>query len=247
MKALKNILRSLVYPGLDLYVVARRSLLQFWKTGRRRVLDAGSGNGYFSFLAYRSGADVLALNCEQGQVEKARDFLNGHRKADPKRLEFREFNLYNLNQLNEAFDEIICYETLEHIKGDEQVCRQFFRLLKPGGVLHVCCPNALHPRNQQELLDTEETGGHVRAGYTEQSYRDLLEPLGFQIKQVRGVGSAATVLADKWLRKIRHRCGDLVALPLLPFGRAAVRWTRQLDPAVPFSFYVEAVKPERAG
>jgi SAM-dependent methyltransferase len=245
MKAFKNILRGLVYPGLDLHVAARRSLLRFWKTGRRRVLDAGSGNGYFSWLAYRTGADVLALNCEQAQVEKARDFLNCHRKADPKRLEFREFNLYNLNQLDDAFDEIICYETLEHIKGDEQVCGQFFRLLKPGGALHVCCPNALHPRNQQELLDTEETGGHVRAGYTEQSYRDLLEPLGFEIKQVRGVGSAATVWADKWLRKIRHRFGDLVALPLLPFGRAAVGWTQQLDPAVPFSIYVEAVKPAR--
>ena len=244
--SMKNTLRNLVYPGLDLHVQSRRALTQFWRRGPRRVLDAGSGNGYFSWLAYQSGASVLALNFEQGQVDKARNFLVGFRKADSRRLEFRQFNLYDLEGLDDSFDEIICYETIEHIKGDDQVCRGFYRLLKPGGVLHVCCPHALHPRHLQEVLDTEETGGHVRAGYSEQSYRDLLEPIGFEIKQVRGLVSPLTVWADKWLRKIRHSFGDLVALPLLPLGRAAVRWTNQLDPAVPFSIYAEAVKPKQA-
>jgi cyclopropane fatty-acyl-phospholipid synthase-like methyltransferase len=243
---MKNTLRNLVYPGLDLHVHSRRSLLHFWKTGPRRVLDAGSGNGYFSWLAYQSGADVLALNFERGQVEKASDFLNGYHKADPKRLEFRQFNLYDLSRLDDSFDEIICFETLEHIKGDEQVCREFFRLLKPGGVLHVCCPHAQHPRHEQEVLDTEETGGHVRCGYTEESYRQLLEPIGFRLACVHGLGTATACTADKWMRKIRKRFGDLAALPLLPLGLTAVRWTRQLDPAVPFSIYAQAVKPGSA-
>lgn len=235
-------LRNIVYPGLDLHLRARETLTQFWRRGNRRVLDAGSGNGYFSWLAYQSGATVLALNFEAGQISKARDFLVGFRKADPAKLEFRQFDLYDLAQLDGEFDEILCYETLEHIRGDDVVCREFFRLLAPGGILHACTPYALHPRHQEEVLDTEELGGHVRAGYTEESYRALLEPIGFSIRQVRGLGSPATVLADKWLRRLRHAAGDVVALPLLPLGLAAVRWTRQLDPKAPFSLYVQAAK-----
>jgi hypothetical protein len=50
MSILKNIVRDLVYPGLDLHTRNRASLRRFWKTGARDVLDAGSGNGYFSWL-----------------------------------------------------------------------------------------------------------------------------------------------------------------------------------------------------
>jgi len=244
MNKFKNILRSLVYPGLDLRLYARCALTRFWRKGPRRVLDAGSGNGYFSLLAYRSGASVLGLNFEQGQVDKAREFLIGHKKFDPQRLEFRQFNLYDLPSLEGSFDEIICFETLEHIKGDDVVCREFFRLLTPGGSLHLCCPYALHPRHQQEVLDEAEQGGHVRHGYTEESYRTLLEPLGFRIARVHGVESTATFTADKWLRKLRHAAGDLAALPLFPLAKLTVPLSNQIDPPVPFSIYVEAVKPE---
>jgi len=56
VSSLKCFLRDLIYPGLDLHTRNRASLCRFWKTGPRDVLDAGSGNGYFSWLAYQSGA-----------------------------------------------------------------------------------------------------------------------------------------------------------------------------------------------
>jgi hypothetical protein len=61
---------------------------------------------------------------------------------------------------------------------------------------------------------------------------------------VHGVESAATFTADKWLRKLRHAAGDLAALPFLPLARLTVPLSKQIDPPVPFSIYVEAVKPE---
>lgn len=243
MNRLKHTLRSFIYPGLDLHLYSRRALTKFWKTGPRRVLDAGSGNGYFSWLAYDAGASVLALNFELGQVDKAHEFLLEYKRLDPRRLEFRQFNLYNLSSLDGGFDEIICYETLEHIRGDDKICREFFRLLTPGGSLHLCCPHALHPRHQREILDEEERGGHVRTGYTEESYRALLEPIGFRIQRLHGLGSVAVFWADQFLRKIRHSAGDVAALPFFPSARLAVSLAPQLDPPMPFSIYTEAVKP----
>lgn len=246
MSTMKNILRNLVYPGLDLFTRCRSSLCRYWKSGPRDVLDAGSGNGYFSWLAYQSGARVVALNYEPAQVEKAREFLIGFRKADPARLQFEQYNLYDLNKESRTFDEIICYEVLEHLRRDTEVVREFFRILRPGGVLHVCCPNRLHRRHQAERLDVNETGGHVRAGYTEVDYRQMLEPLGFRIEEVVGIGPESLYYADAVIRAIRIREGDIAALPLLPLGLLILRLAR-FNPPVPFSIYVKAIKPKEEG
>jgi SAM-dependent methyltransferase len=233
--------RSVIYPGLDLHTRNRAALRRFWRSGARDVLDAGSGNGYLSWLAYKSGARVVALNFEKMQVEKANELLVGYRKADPARLRFEESNLYDLTNEVRQFDEIICFEVLEHLRRDSDVVREFFRILRPGGVLHVCCPYRLHPRHQAEVLDLKESGGHVRSGYTEGEYRKLLEPVGFKIEHIVGIGPYSVYLADGFLRAIRNRVGDVFALPFLPLTLPVVWFARQ-NPAMPFSLYVKAVK-----
>jgi SAM-dependent methyltransferase len=242
MKKIKNLLKNLLYPGLDLHCWSRAQLCRFWQAGPRRVLDAGSGNGFFSWLAYRSGAEVVGLNFEESQVRRTREFLEQVKQVDPERLQLQQMNLYDLDERFGRFDEIICYETIEHIRDDARVCRALFAVLKPGGVLHLCTPHAMHPRHQREVLDTEEKGGHVRPGYTEESYRKLLEPIGYRIEQVVGLGQPRLVRADAFLRRIRNRVGDAVALPLFPLAALGLLGN-QLNPKVPFSLYVKAIRP----
>jgi SAM-dependent methyltransferase len=236
-----NWLRDLLYPGLDLHTRNRAALSEFWQSGPRDVLDAGSGNGYFSWLAYRTGARVVAINYDPAQVEKAEGFLIGHKKADPARLRFETRNLYELSSDDRRFDEIICYEVLEHLVRDDDVVRHFHRLLRAGGSLHLCCPYRLHPRHQAEVLDESESGGHVRRGYTLRDYRDLLEPTGFVISRCVGIGPPSVYHADRIVRAVRNRVGDWLALPLLPLLLPVV-WTAKLNPKTPFSLYVRAVK-----
>jgi SAM-dependent methyltransferase len=238
---MKQFLRSLLFPGLDLHTRNRASLCRYWKSGARDVLDAGSGNGYFSWLAYQSGARVVAMNYEESQVGKAHDFFTGYRRADPARLGFEQRNLYELKDETRTFDEIICFEVLEHLQRDDLVVKEFYRLLRPRGVLHVCCPHKLHPRHQAEVLDANETGGHVRQGYCEKDYRRLLEPLGFKIERIVGIGTAGVYHADRILRMIRHHVGDWLALPLFPLALPFV-WVARPNPPMPFSIYVRAVK-----
>ena len=215
---------------------------QFWRTGPRDVLDAGCGNGYFAWLAYLSGARVVAMSFDKAQVEKAGKFLIGYRNADPARLRFECRNLKDLAQETRSFDEIICYEVLEHINDERSVVRQFFRILRPGGALHLCCPYKLHPRHQREVLDLHETGGHVRQGYTAEDYARLLEPEGFMLGDPVGIGTDSVCIADALLRTVRNLAGDVAALPLLPLTLPFV-WFARLNPRVPFSLYVRAVKP----
>lgn len=241
-KRFKFYLRDRFFPGVDLHTRNRAKLCAFWKSGHRAVLDAGSGNGYFSWLAYRSGAAVVAINMDQQQVRYAEEYFLDYKQADRARLTFEHRNLYDLREERRQFDEIICYETLEHVRRDSEVVTEFYRILKPGGTLHLCCPYSIHPRHQREKLDLEEYGGHVREGYTEQEYRSLLEPIGFNIDLVKGLGSYGVYLADEIMRGLRVSIGDLAALPLLPFGLIIMHWA-PFSETTPYSLYVRAVKP----
>ena len=242
---LKHKLRSLVFPGLDLHTYSRTPLCRYWLEGPRDVLDAGCGNGYFSYLAFRSGAQVVAMNVDKGQVDKAREYFLEFQKLDSTRISFEHRNLYDLTKETRSFDEILCYETLEHIKQDREVVEQFYRILRPGGVLHLCSPYALHPRHQREKLDLNEEGGHIRAGYTRQGYELLLLPIGFLVEETVGVGNAYVYHTDLLLRRFRRLFGDLFSLPLFFILKPGVELFRS-PPEVPFSLYVRALKPTGA-
>jgi SAM-dependent methyltransferase len=229
-------------PGADIFTRRRTALQRNWKHGQRRVLDAGFGNGWFSYRAYKSGASVTALAIGPGLVRKARALYNEFLGIPEARLSFREMNLYAAAQLDDTFDEIICYETLEHIRDDKAVCQAFRRLLRRGGVLHLCCPNSEHPRWRREALDLAEGGGHVRHGYTEKSFRALLEPIGFRIDRVEGVGGPFIVfLQENVQAPLRRAFGEPAAAVVAAIATPFVILDKP-SPAVPFSIYVRAVR-----
>lgn len=242
--SLRNLGRKLLMPGFDLCTRRRVKLQRHWLSGKRSFLDAGSGNGWFSYLAYRSGATVTAISATPDEIEKARSFYNGWMAIPEQQLNFQQLNFYQVDSLKQKFDEIICYEALEHVNQDRLVAHSFFNLLNPGGVLHLCCPNADHPRWKAEVLDLQEQGGHVRSGYTLDSYRALLEPIGFEITAVEGVGGPLLTRAELTLSKLRGRFGDTLALPLALPAFATVWLDGNETDGCPFSLYVRAQKPD---
>jgi len=201
-------------PGTNLFSHRRVKLKKYWLSGSRNVLDAGSGNGWFSYLAYKSGAKVTAVNFSREQVNKAKDFYNHWLGLEENKLEFINLNLYDLKQIDKKFDEIICYETLEHIKDDKLVCKYFWELLNDSGVLHLCCPYAEHERWKNDKLDLNETGYHVRAGYTLDSYKELLEPIGFEIKEIEGMGNEILIKSHILLQKLQKHIGNVLIIPI---------------------------------
>jgi cyclopropane fatty-acyl-phospholipid synthase-like methyltransferase len=238
---LKLLAKDLFFPGLDLHTRCRyRFLDDCIRSGPLDTLDAGSGNGALSYLAFRKGNRVLGVTAVEREVQDTTALFR-KRGIPPERVEFRQMNIYDLRSLNRCFDQIICSETLEHIKRDREVVQMFADLLKPGGRLILCCPHALHPEHNLGRTDEPETGGHVRDGYTFESYDALLQPAGLKVVQRVGLGAPVVCRLDRWLRRLRHRVGDAAAFPVfllfLPFMRLDYR-----DPSMPFSVAVVAEK-----
>lgn len=242
----RRCLKRLLFPGLNLHARQRyRVLPQFFGIPRagetRWLLDAGCGNGMLAYRAWRRGFRVIGISIKEGEIERARRFFNVERGIPEDQLTFRVHNLYNLGALGMTFDEIVCSEVLEHLARDADAIRGFAAALNPNGILHLCAPNAEHPDNRSKALDPDEHGGHVRPGYTMESYRRLLEPAGFEIVASRGLGGPLRQFCNK--RIIRAQGGGR---PLLAVAWFVLGWTLSAfdprHPTVPYSLYVKGIK-----
>lgn len=236
-----------LFPGLNLHARLRAKVLpcEFGVSPTEQpltVLDAGCGNGLLAYQHYLKGNSVLAMSIKAGEVARCRKLFHEFLRLDEARLSFEVKNLYDLDESAQPFDEIICSEVMEHLAEDAAVCAKFYRKLKPGGVLHLCCPNADHPDHRARTLDEKERGGHVRAGYTLESFQALLEPIGFRIERSRGLGGPVRQALNKRIIQAEELMGwpaaflvFVFSLPFLPLDPD--------PPRVPYSVYVKAVKP----
>lgn len=250
--AIREAVKWRLFPGLNLHARLRYRVLpehlQDPRNGEQRsVLDAGCGNGMLCYQSYLRGNTVLGVSIKEGEVERNRKLFNEYHGISEERLSFLVHNLYEVEALGKEFDEIICTEVMEHIERDADVCQSFFRILKPGGVLHLCCPNAEHPYNQQEALDEQEAGGHVRPGYTWDAYQKLLEPIGFQLSEPIGLGGPVRQGCNNIILAAQRYGGLTLGIPAF----LAVAPLCMLDAFapknyIPFCLYVRAEKPREA-
>ncbi len=244
---LRDRIKWKLFPGLNLHARLRfRTLPEYFRGPsngvERWVLDAGCGNGMLSYQSCLKGNRVIGVSLKEGEVSRNKRLFNGQLGIPEDRLQFRVHNLYDVEALGRKFDEIICTEVLEHIEHDQDVCRKFFNVLKPGGVLHLCCPNAAHRDHQTHDLDRSESGGHVRAGYTWETYKSLLEPIGFEVSEPIGLGGPVRQFCNKRITNAQY----IGKLPLGLVTFAALAPFAMFDtskPQVPYSLYVIAKKP----
>ena len=244
---LQDTVKWFLFPGINLHARLRYRVLpkhfrRATEQGGGLVLDAGCGNGMLTYQAYLLGHRAIGVSIKEGEVERNRRLFNGYLGIPEERLSFRVHNLYELEALKMQFDQIICSEVLEHIRRDGEICRVFWRVLKPGGVLHLCCPNADHPDHANYPLDPDERGGHVRPGYTADSYRALLEPLGFQLSEPIGLGGPLRQACNKRITAIQESHGLLPGLLLFSLFWPLPVFERR-NPRVPYSLYVQVRKP----
>jgi len=170
----------LLFPGLNVGTRKRQRFSRHFRSGNLSTLDAGCGNGAFSYHASSLGNRVLGINFDPEQIarcEEFRDLL----KIEPERCQFKLHNIYDVLALGQRFDQIICFETLEHLKRDAEVIRLFRAILNPNGLLHLCTPRRDRKSYYGEVLSETEDGGHVRLGYELGDLEAMLAAEGFAV------------------------------------------------------------------
>jgi ubiquinone/menaquinone biosynthesis C-methylase UbiE len=133
-----------------------------WVEGKS-VVDVACGEGYGSaFLAQRA-ASVTGVDISAQAIAHAKSAY-----ASIRNLEFACASCTALPLEAASIDVAVSFETLEHIAEQSQFLDELLRVLKPGGVLLLSCPNKLEYTDKRSFVNEF----HVK-----ELYRDELAAL----------------------------------------------------------------------
>lgn len=98
------------------------------------VLDLASGEGYGSNLLSNHAKEVIGVDISAGAIKNAKQ------KYQKKNLSFLEGSALHIPVQASSIDVIISFETIEHLEEQEEMMKEFKRVLKPNGKLLISSP-----------------------------------------------------------------------------------------------------------
>lgn len=96
-----------------------------------RILDVGTGTGFFAVLLAQTGHQVEGIDLTPAMLEEAKS-LAAQRNLD---IVFREMDAQALSYAEESFDVVLSRNLTWTLPEPEKAYREWFRVLKPGGWL----------------------------------------------------------------------------------------------------------------
>jgi 2-polyprenyl-6-hydroxyphenyl methylase/3-demethylubiquinone-9 3-methyltransferase len=214
--------------------------------GGGRVLDAGCGSGIMALYAAKQGNEVVGLNWDERDVDAAQT------RAGILGLDRTTFRIQDLRHLDQvagelgSFDQIICFEVIEHIIDDRKLVSDLTSLLRPGGSLLLTTPSDAHLAVPGESISEVEDGGHVRYGYSHEDLRRLAEGAGLEVISLGYlVGPMSQALFRVYMRlgRIYGPLGWAVTVPFRPLAPFLNAVLGRLLPVPPYLVNAVLTKP----
>ncbi|HEY6388271.1 MAG TPA: methyltransferase domain-containing protein [Candidatus Acidoferrum sp.] len=121
--------------GRRLSVLIDEFLPAGWLAGKR-VLDVGTGLGFFAERLQQRGAKVTAVDIGNGLLNRVRQRVG---------CECLSVDALELSQYfgEGAFDVVLSSECIEHTPSPERALREMCKVLRPGGHLSISTPNRI--------------------------------------------------------------------------------------------------------
>ena len=134
----------------------------------RVIVDFGCGDGALAGLIARAGASVAGIDPNEIGLNLARKMF------EKKRL-LGTFYTDSSTLLDDSCDAVVCTDVIEHVENPDEIFREIFRILKPGGIAVFSTPIRL----SEEPWDKE----HMRE-YFPSEFKELCGKYG-RIVEIR--------------------------------------------------------------
>jgi SAM-dependent methyltransferase len=177
-------LRSVFYILIDVLIVSfwhvRRGILSFarHRTGPVHVLDAGTGLGQYVYYLTRKfpNWNIYATDVSANEICECNQFFH---RLKYERVLFRTEDL-NAMCKQDVFDLILAVNVVEYIDDHKLVLQNFYKALKPDGMLLVSVQSdksrVVQPNFTNKLLGNKS----VAHRYNNLEFKKLLKEVGFK-------------------------------------------------------------------
>ena len=188
-----------------------RAALPDRETSSIRVLEAGTGPGFFAILLAEEGYDVTAVDLTPAMLSEARK--NAGELAE--RIDFREMNAEALELPEGSFDVVVSRNLTWNLPHPDRAYAEWCRVLKPGGLLLVFDANwyGYLFREEARLAFEEDRRSTAEQGYADQNLGenfDVMEDIArrvplsslrrpdWDLRQLRALGMETRAEEDVW-------------------------------------------------
>ncbi|MCK4664760.1 MAG: class I SAM-dependent methyltransferase [Bacteroidales bacterium] len=152
------------------------------------ILDAGCGKQQYKIFC--DHLNYYAQDFGKYKKDEKDSFAAGKKNYKYGKLDYIG-NIWEIDEVDNKFDVILCSEVLEHIPFPYKTLKEFHRLLKPSGRLILTFPsNCL--RHQDPYF--------FSSGYSDRYMEYFLPKIGFEIEQINPIGDYY-----KWLMVEMYR------------------------------------------
>ena len=119
-----------MYENLPPWELLSKQMIwkQLGSINNKKILDFGSGNGVTASFYARDNEVIAIEPSEEILVNRVCD--NDYKQITGSTKELKQFR-------NESFDVILCHNVLEYAEDREFIVNEFYRLLKPNGLMSV--------------------------------------------------------------------------------------------------------------
>ena len=121
------------------------------------VLDFGAGTCWLSKLLYQMGCHVTALDVSAEALDIGKRSIDEYPVPTPRlgKISFLLFDGYKIDLPDNSCDRIVCYDVIHHVPNLDAVLKEFFRVLKPSGIVALSEPisdrHSMSTQSQHEM------------------------------------------------------------------------------------------------
>ncbi|MFA5125791.1 MAG: class I SAM-dependent methyltransferase [archaeon] len=142
------------------------------KEPNRKILELGSGRGFFVKELKNKGFNVIGSDFNQMNLELAKKI---------NKISLKKIDAENINLNKTSFDIVISVELIEHLLNLEKHLISVKKILKPRGIYIISTPNFFMERIFNFVMHKKPDKYHV-SSQTHSSLKKLLERYGFSVK-----------------------------------------------------------------
>ncbi|MBF0273796.1 MAG: class I SAM-dependent methyltransferase [Nitrospinae bacterium] len=120
-----------------------------------KVLEFGAGSCWLSRMLNQMGCSTISVDVSSTALDIGKKlFLKfppiGGCSEEP---QFVRFDGYTIDLPDESVERIICFDCFHHIPNQKEVLKEFYRVLKPSGIVGFSEPARAHSKNAHSQLE----------------------------------------------------------------------------------------------